>query len=687
VGKGAWRLLVAAAALAAYVLAFGAATGAAAKGGHVHWRDNGRGPWLTDVCQIPIPHVGRCSADVVTDSAGTPRASTSPAPGSLGPTEFHSAYSLPTTVASTETIGIVDAYDDPNIASDLATYDGYYGIPAPPSFTKVNQTGGTIYPHPNASWSLEISLDVEIAHAICQSCNILLVEASSNSFADLGAAENEAVALGATVISNSYGGTEYSGETADESLYFNHPGVAITASAGDSGYGVEFPAASQYVTAVGGTTLTLSGGSYGGETVWNGSGSGCSQYEPKPAWQHDSCAHRTVNDVAADADPNTGAAVYDSVTYQFQSGWFKVGGTSLASPLIAAVYALAGSPGSVIYGSSPYATASQLHDVLSGSDGSCGGSYLCTAGLGYDAPTGLGTPFGVGAFAGIPPTSPGAPTNLQATAGDQSVSLSWTAPSGSVVTSYNVYRGLTSNTETLYKSGITGTSYTDTGLSNGTAYFYKVTAANSVGEGGLSNEASATPALTAPGAPTGLQATGGNNSVSLSWTGPSGSTVTGYDIYRGTSPGLESPTPIATGVPTTSYADNSAVNGTTYYYRVIAVNGAGPGPQSNEASATPQAPSIGDFTIRITSSRSVRKTGSTTYTVTIKPKNGFSGQVSLGVSGLPAHVTGSFSPNPATLFSTLTITASGAASTSVTFTVTGTSGSLSHSVTALLTVR
>ena len=127
------------------------------------------------------------------------------------------------------------------------------------------------------------------------------------------------------------------GETADDASYFNHPGVAITASSGDSGYGVEYPAASRYVTAVGGTTLSLgSGGSYGGESVWSGSGSGCSVYETKPAWQTDTgCSQRTVADVSADADPNTGAAIYDSVSYYGQTGWFQVGGTSLSSPLVA----------------------------------------------------------------------------------------------------------------------------------------------------------------------------------------------------------------------------------------------------------------------------------------------------------------------------------------------------------------
>ena len=572
------------------------ATALAAHSDGSPWRDNGAGPWITRVCALPIPFVAGCSADVVTDSHGKPLASSSPPASALGPGKFHSAYGLPTTAPTTQTIGIVDAYDDPNIASDLATFDSYYGLAAPPSFRKVNQTGGTSYPAANSGWSLEIALDVEIAHAMCQNCNILLVEASSNSFANLGAAENEAVSLGATVISNSWGGSEYSSETSDEASYFHHPGVPITVSAGDNGYGVEFPAASQYVTAVGGTTLTVNGdGSYGGEKVWSGTGSGCSRYEPKPSWQADpSCSKRTVADVSADADPNTGAAVYDSVSYSGQTGWFQVGGTSLASPLIAAVYALAGNPSGVVYGSAPYAaSAGQLHDVTSGSNGSCG-SYLCTAATGYDGPTGVGTPNGVGAFSTQAPTAPGAPTNLTAAAGNGSVALSWTAPSstGGASITYTVYRGTSSGGETLLQSGISGTTFTDTGVTNGT----------------------------------------------------------------------------------------------TYYYEVTAVNSAGPSSPSNEAHATPQAPA-GDFTISISpSSRYAGSTGSTTYTITITRSGGFSGAVTLTVAGLPANVTGSFSPNPATTSSTLTVTTSRAGFSRSTITVTGKSGAITHTATASLVV-
>lgn len=344
----------------------------------------------------------RCHAHVRTGPNGNPV--TNAVPSGYGPTQFRTAYSLPSMTSGVgQTIGIVDAYDDPNIEKDLAVYSSQYGLPscttANQCFKKVNQTGGTRYPRSNSGWALEISLDVEIAHALCPNCKILLVEASSNSYINLLAAEDYARAH-ATVVSNSWGGGESSSETSYDS-HFSGNGIPTTFSSGDSGYGVEYPAASQYVTAVGGTTLTLtSTNTRSTETVWSGAGSGCSAYEPKPIWQLDSgCSLRTVADTSADADPNTGAAIYDSVSYLGQSGWFQVGGTSLASPIIAASYALAGNGSSVTYGSAPYYQSSSLFDVTSGSNGTCGSdAYLCTGEIGYDGPSGNGTPNNVSSF-------------------------------------------------------------------------------------------------------------------------------------------------------------------------------------------------------------------------------------------------------------------------------------------------
>jgi subtilase family serine protease len=404
--------LLAPAFLAALVVLVAAGAGAADSGPQI-FRDHGHGDWFRNVCELSIGPLAGCDARVVTDASGDPLAGSSPPSTALGPAQLNGAYQLPGVPpdGSTPTVAIVDAYDDPNIASDLATFDTQYGLPCNSCFTKVNQSGGTSYPAENSGWDLEISLDVETVHSICQSCHILLVEASSSSIANLGAAENEAAALGATAITNSWGASESSGETSWDNAYFDHPGIAITASTGDSGYGVEWPAASQYVTAVGGTTLTVSGNTYVGETAWVDGGSGCSSVESQPSFQAGlgTCANRSVADVAADADPNTGVAVYDSVPYSGSAGWFQVGGTSLSSPIIASIYALADHTSSITNGATPYAYlgTSNLHDVTSGSNGSCGGSYLCTAGNGYDGPTGVGTPDGIGAFipkAAAPPT-------------------------------------------------------------------------------------------------------------------------------------------------------------------------------------------------------------------------------------------------------------------------------------------
>lgn len=336
-----------------------------------------------------------------------------PLPSGYGPAQFLTAYDLTGHVTGHPIIAIVDAYDHPAIQSDLDIYSDTYGIPrlpacsgpiaqsSVPCFQKVNQYGQAgAYPQKNAGWALEIALDVEVAHAVCQDCSILLVEASSNSYTNLMAAIDRAVALGAIVISNSWGSSEFAGETTYDS-HFNRPGVAFTFSSGDSGYGAQYPAASPYVTAVGGTSLFLNAdGSYRQELAWSGAGSGCSAFEAKPAWQLDPlCARRMIADVSAVADPNTGAAVYDSVRYSSKVGWWQVGGTSLAAPIVAAVYALSGNTVGAA-NSIPYAlaSASTMHDVVGGSNGFCGASYLCTALSGFDGPTGLGSPKGVAAF-------------------------------------------------------------------------------------------------------------------------------------------------------------------------------------------------------------------------------------------------------------------------------------------------
>ena len=351
----------------------------------------------------------------VTGSKGPSPSSATPS--GFGPSDLQSAYKLPSTSSgSGETVAIVDAYGDPNAYNDLTTYRSKFTLPAcsttpvlpatTPCFRQVNQTGGTSLPRGNSGWAEEISLDLDMVSAVCPNCHILLVEASSSSFANLVTAEDYAKSQsGVAAISNSYGGNEFIGEHSYD-VHYTSATAAITVSSGDGGYGTEYPAASPDVTAVGGTSLSRATGTTRGwtETAWSGAGSGCSAYETQPTWQssvgniHSNCSKRAVADVSADADPQTGVAVYDSYR---ESGWLVFGGTSVASPLVASVYALANTTvGSQASAGLPYLNDSTatINDVTSGSNGSCGGTALCTAGTGWDGPTGLGTPNGTGAF-------------------------------------------------------------------------------------------------------------------------------------------------------------------------------------------------------------------------------------------------------------------------------------------------
>jgi subtilase family serine protease len=364
------------------------------------------------VCASAPAGFAACDSWVQTGVSGKPVATT---PTGYGPADLQSAYHLTTASANSGagvTIGIVDAFDDPTAFADVNTYRAQFGLPAlasctpgtiqastTPCFTESNQTGGTTPPPVDGSWAQEESLDLDMASAVCPHCNILLVEANSAAIADLGASVNQAVTLGATVVSNSYGIDEASNEVVEESQFYDHPGVAITASSGDRGFGTQFPAASQFVTAVGGTSLSRANNARGWkETAWKDAGSGCSGFIAKPAWQTDTgCANRTIADVSADADPNTGVAVFDSTAFQGLSGWLELGGTSVASPIIASVYALAGNAPTIADGSFPYSHTDALNDVTKARNGKCG-TYLCTATAGYDGPTGLGTPNGTGAF-------------------------------------------------------------------------------------------------------------------------------------------------------------------------------------------------------------------------------------------------------------------------------------------------
>ena len=317
-----------------------------------------------------------------------PDASSSPV--GLTPAVMKAAYGFSTsaTAGAGKTVAIVDAYDDPTAANDLGVFSTQFGLPACTSangcFTKVNQTGGTKYPSANAGWALEISLDIEWAHAIAPGAKILLVEASSSSFGNLLAAEDYAAAH-ANYVSNSWGGSEFSGEKSYDS-HFVHTGVVFFVSAGDAGLPAEYPSASPNVISVGGTLLTFNtNGSLASETGWTDGGGGCSNYETATSAQSAfsgyaqvKCAgKRATPDVSLDAAPNSGAAVYDSTKYSGQSGWWQVGGTSLSSPMWAGRAAFAGvvTNASYIYGNNI-----TFRDITSGNNGAAclTGFYLCS---------------------------------------------------------------------------------------------------------------------------------------------------------------------------------------------------------------------------------------------------------------------------------------------------------------------
>ncbi len=359
------------------------------------------------VCEhVATPGQAYCHSHVRVDARGevieTKDQAAQPfvTPGGYSPADLKSAYKI-TGTGSGRTIAIVDAYGYSNAEADLAVYRAQYGLApcttANGCFKKVNQSGSTTSsPRDNTGWDQEAALDLDMASALCNSCKIILVQANSASLADLAAAVNTAANLGANVISNSYGGGE-NGATTYAAAY-NHPGIAITVSSGDSGYGVQFPASAPTVTAVGGTALTKASNARGwNETAWSGAGSGCSAVFAKPSWQNDPlCATRMEADVSAVADPNTGVAVYGPTGRGTKSGWMVFGGTSVAAPVVGAIYAVAGD--SVNGAQELYSKSSSLNDVTSGSNGSCGGTYQCTAGVGYDGPTGLGTPNTTAAF-------------------------------------------------------------------------------------------------------------------------------------------------------------------------------------------------------------------------------------------------------------------------------------------------
>ena len=455
-------------------------------------------------------------------TAQTVRPGAIPAGNGYGPAQFQAAYGLAAASAadgSGTTVALVDAYDDPTAASDLAVYRSAAGLPALTAgqFTKYNQEGQTS-PLPaeapaSDDWTLEESLDIDMVSAICPLCKIDLVEAGSDSGNGLYIAEQTAATtLGAKYISNSWGGSEGSADTSYDSAYFGVPGVVYTASAGDSAYsgGVIYPATSPNVVSVGGTTLNTSASSRGWtESVWDtsgteGTGSGCSGYEPRPVWQTaisiipPACSKRVDNDVAADADPNTGAAIYD--TSNGNGGWTEVGGTSESSPMIASVFALAGNNGNGgnKAADSIYTHTGDLYEVTASSDGTCtppaADSVLCTATGAtstYNGPTGWGTPDGITAFQRnsatgntVTVTNPGNQTGtagaaaslqIKATDSASGQTLTYSATGLPAGLSVNSATGLVSGTPTTAgSSSVTVTAKDTTGASGSASFTWTI---------------------------------------------------------------------------------------------------------------------------------------------------------------------------------------------------------------------
>ncbi len=451
------------------------------------------------VCASAAPGAGQCLIHVLAPDGAAPgaRPTTITTPTGLSPNTIKSVYGYTTSPSAGggQTIAIVDAYGDPDAAGDLSAFSTQYGLApecagsaTPPScfdFSVVNQTGGSSLPATNASWDLEISLDIEWAHAIAPAAAILLVEASSASLSALLAAEQYAAAH-ANYVSNSWGSSEFSAEASDDA-YFTRPGVSYFAAAGDSAASVLWPSASPDVISVGGTSLAFTaGGSVAQETVWSSSGGGCSRYETASASQSTgsaSCSgNRATPDIALDADPNSGVSVYDSVSYDGQSGWWTVGGTSASTVMIAADATVAGAEVNAPY---VYALPANIpfRDIIAGSNGH-------PALAGYDLTTGLGSWS----------YTPGAPTGLTATSGPGGVTLGWSAPSGAPVSAYNIWRGTASGQETSEIATVSApaTSYPDGSATGAVTYYYEIQPVNANGVGPFSAQALAAPPSVPP---------------------------------------------------------------------------------------------------------------------------------------------------------------------------------------------
>ena len=489
----------------------------------------------------------------------------SPGPTGFTPAQIRHAYGLdqisfggtPADGRGT-TIAIVTAYDSPNIAADLATFNATFGIPAPPSFQKVNQTGGSTLPVFNPSWSTETCLDVQWAHAIAPGASILLVEAKSNATADMLAAVRYArSAPGVVAVSMSWGQAEYAGETVDDVTFTTpagHPPVSFFAASGDRGAPGIYPAMSPNVVAIGGTSLRLGKGGVAIESAWGRSGGGVSAYQARPAYQAgivtQTTKKRATPDVALVSDPATGLAVCDSKANGAKTPWVAYGGTSIATPQWAAIGAIV-AQGRAVSGAAPLDSRKELlpalyalpsadfRDIVSGSSN---GTPRLAAGPGYDLVTGRGTPIAAalvrdlvawGSAAGpsspAAPGAPAAPTSLTVAVTSSTATLTWGAVSGA--SGYRLYE-TTGGTVTLIASyDAATTSATLAGLSPRSTHTWRLEAWNSAGSAAATAQAT----LAAGAAtPTGITIkVVSATTIDLSWQAVGGATTYSVFLWTG----------------------------------------------------------------------------------------------------------------------------------------------------------
>ena len=628
-------------------------------------------------------------------------------------------------------IAIVDAYDDPGAFSHLTTYrnsmlspsqapinncslsqlTGLTSSASTPCFTKVNQTGqASPLPSANSGWSNEIDLDLQAASAVCPMCSLLLLEANSSSFGNLGTAATTASnAPHVLAISNSFG---TQGDVA-ESAYpaWNNAattGIAVLAAAGDWGYGTSFPASSTNVIGVGGTTLAVSSttGARTGETAWTSTGSGCSSYNLAPSWQvipGSPCGSmKAVSDLSADADPYSGLQVY--TTYSGKTGWYIFGGTSLATPIMSALYAMQGGYSSEPAGAYAWASSTPYYDVTSGSNGTCSPSIMCNAGTGWDGPTGLGSiatsivvtndfsisanPSSLSVAQGAQGTSTISTAPVSGSA--ETVALSITGLPNGVTAAFNPSSVTTGGSSTLTltvgSSAATGT-YTLTITGTATSATHSIPLS-------LTVTAPVTNDFSISASPSSLTVVQGGASatsaIGTTVTSGSAGTVALSASISPSNAGLAatlSPTSVTAGGGSTLTV--TAVSSATIGLYTVTITGTeGLATHSAAVQVTVNPPATG-FSLSASPSSLLIRRGQSTSTLISIIRTSFTASVSFTLGSLPRGVGGTFSPQSTTgNSSTLTITTSRSAHAGTyTLTITGQSGSLTYTTPVTLTLQ